>query len=75
VWVSQREYKRVGAVLSAAREQADLTQAALAKKLRKPQSFISSYERGQRRVDILEFIRIATTIGVDPVRLFAKIAS
>jgi transcriptional regulator with XRE-family HTH domain len=73
VWISQREYKWLGAMLLAAREDVGLTQKVLAKRLRKPQSFVSSYERGQRRVDILEFIRICAAIGIDPARLFAKV--
>ena len=34
------------------RERAGLTQEQLAKRLRKPRSFISNYERGQRRINV-----------------------
>jgi len=73
MWLQQREYSRVGAVLLEAREVRGLTQDQLAAKLRKPQSFISSYERGQRRVDILEFLTIVAAIGADPIKTFAAI--
>jgi transcriptional regulator with XRE-family HTH domain len=46
-------------MLIAAREQAGLTQVEVAKKLAKPQSFVSKYERGERRLDFTEFIELA----------------
>jgi hypothetical protein len=41
--------------------------------LHKPQSFVSSYERGQRRVDVLELMRIVDAIGGDPIQVFRQI--
>lgn len=73
MWVQQKLHKAVGDALTAARERAGLTQQELAKRLRKPQSFVSNYESGQRRVDVLELIRIAQGLGADPVRLFADV--
>jgi len=75
VWVQPKEYKIVGAALAAARERAALTQSQLAKLLRKPQSFVSSYENGQRRIDILELLRIAEALDADPRRVFSDILS
>jgi hypothetical protein len=34
--------------------------------LRTPQSFVLNYERGQRRIDILELLRIAKALKTDP---------
>ena len=62
VWVQQKEYRDVGAALAGARERAGLTQHQLAKALRKPQSFVSNYERGQRRIDVLEVLRIVESL-------------
>jgi transcriptional regulator with XRE-family HTH domain len=73
VWVQPREHELVGAVLAQARERAGLTQVQLAKLLRKPQSFVSSYERGQRRIDVLEMLRIVEALGGNPRRVFADI--
>jgi transcriptional regulator with XRE-family HTH domain len=73
VWVQPREHKLVGAVLARAREAAGLTQVQLAKLLRKPQSFVSSYETGQRRIDVLEMLRIVEALKGDPKRVFADI--
>jgi len=62
VWVQQKDYIDVGDALAHARERAGLTQQQLARLLRKPQSFVSNYERGQRRIDVLELIRIADAL-------------
>jgi transcriptional regulator with XRE-family HTH domain len=64
------EYARFVALLVAARRKADVRQQELAKKLGRPQSFIAKYEAGERRIDIIEFIAIASALGADPVRLF-----
>jgi transcriptional regulator with XRE-family HTH domain len=71
VWVRQQDYKIVGEALAAARKRAGLTQQQLAKRLRKPQSFVSSYERGQRRVDVLELLLIAEAMDRDPRQIFS----
>ena len=36
-------------------KKAGLTQAELSSLLNRPQSFVSKYERGQRRLDVVEF--------------------
>jgi transcriptional regulator with XRE-family HTH domain len=63
----------VGAALEAARRKANLTQVELAALLGKPQSVVSGYENGRRRVDVVEFLLIVRTIGADPVKIFAEI--
>jgi len=73
VWVSQKNYKGVGDALADARTRAGLTQSQLAKRLVKPQSFVSSYERGQRRIDVLELIMIVEALRQDPITIFAEI--
>jgi predicted transcriptional regulator len=44
-----------------ARKTADLTQHELAKRLRRPQSFVAKYEGGERRIDVVEFVTICRT--------------
>jgi transcriptional regulator with XRE-family HTH domain len=67
-------YAEVRAVLTAARREADAPQRRLAAQLGKAASHVSLIERGQRRVDVLEFYRIARALGADPVALFADLA-
>lgn len=73
MWVQTEEYKVIGAALGDARKAAGFNQQELAARLSKPQSFISSYERGQRRVDLLEFITIVSALEADPVQIFRRI--
>ena len=58
-----------------ARKAAGLTQHALARRLKKPQSFVAKYEGGERRVDVVEFIAIARALGADPLRLMTTLLS
>ncbi len=65
-------YRRLRAQLVAERKQAGLTQDAVAKKLSKPQSYVAKYERGERRLDIVELIEVSTAIGFDPVQFIRE---
>ena len=51
------------------RAKADLTQEKLAKRLKRPQSFIAKYEGGERRIDVVEFVAIAKAMGADPIEI------
>jgi transcriptional regulator with XRE-family HTH domain len=73
LWVETEHYRIVGTCLAAARRRANVTQDELAARLGKPQSFVSEYERGQRRVDVVELLVISRALGVDPVELFAEV--
>jgi transcriptional regulator with XRE-family HTH domain len=73
VWVNPKQHQAVGAALARAREKAGITQTQLARQLRKPQSFVSNLERGQRRIDVLELVRIVDALGADPEQLFLEI--
>ncbi|PJG55643.1 XRE family transcriptional regulator [Bradyrhizobium forestalis] len=66
------EYARLMALLVATRHKAGIRQQALAKKLRKPQSFVAKYEGGERRLDVIEFIAIAEALGADPLKLLRR---
>ena len=67
--VFSKKYDRFLNLLIRGRQVKGLTQAQLAKKLRRHQSFISKYERGERRLDVIEFLEVADAIGIDPADL------
>lgn len=52
--VHTTSYKNMLLRLKRARKKSGLTQADVAKKLGRPQSFLSKIENGERRLDVLE---------------------
>lgn len=73
--VFTRRYDRFRLLLIEARKAAGLTQGELAKKLSRPQSFVSKYERGERRLDVVEFLEVALAIGIDATNFIKKLDS
>ena len=57
--IYSKEYKAVLRKLKKARKKSRLTQVEIAKRLGKPQSFVSKVENGERRLDIIELKHIA----------------
>jgi transcriptional regulator with XRE-family HTH domain len=68
-------YATVVSALVEARKTAGVTQVELAARLSKPQSFVSKIERGERRIDVLEFCAIAKALGLRPAVLLDQIDS
>jgi transcriptional regulator with XRE-family HTH domain len=52
-------------MLVVARKAAGLTQVEVAQRLDKPQSFVSKYEHGERRLDFTEFVELADILSID----------
>jgi transcriptional regulator with XRE-family HTH domain len=71
--VFSRKHAQLRKVLVQARRDAGLTQVALAKKLGRPQSFVSKFERGERRLDVAEFLDVARALGIDPARTISEL--
>ena len=61
-----RSYGLVPVFLRRLREEAELTQRELGKRLKKPQSWIYNCETANRRVDVTEFVAWAKGCGVEP---------
>ena len=55
------------------RKQAGLRQWELAERLGEYQSFIARIEKGQRRIDVCEFLKIAKALKFDPGREISKL--
>lgn len=58
------EYQRLCALLRQLREEAGLTQVQVAAELGVPQSFVSKYESGERRLDVIELKHVAQALKV-----------
>jgi transcriptional regulator with XRE-family HTH domain len=69
----ERSYAAFTELLKEERRKAGLTQTMLAKKLRRPQSYVSKYERGDRRLDVIEFLEVARSIGFDAAEILSKL--
>lgn len=57
-------YKKLCQTLAEVRNRKGLTQAVVANRLGKPQSYVSKYESGERRLDVVEVLDIANVLGV-----------
>lgn len=55
--------------LRAARRAAGLTQVDVAQRLRQPQSYVSKYEAGTRRLDLVELVAVCAVLGIGVQRL------
>ena len=69
--IKTKEYARFIEKLRKARLEAGLKQIEVAKKLKRPQSYISRVESGEYRLDILEVKRFAKIYGKS-VEYFVK---
>lgn len=60
------QYASIRSLLVAERKAAGLTQQALADKLNRRQSYVSKFELGERRLDVVEFLEVLRAIGLEP---------
>jgi transcriptional regulator with XRE-family HTH domain len=59
--------------MRAAREARGITQLELARRLGKPQSYVSKAELGERRLDVVEFLHFIRAIEGEPLALLRDI--
>lgn len=71
--VFSQKYEAFRSLLISARKDAGATQQALAEKLGKPQSFVSKYESGERRLDLVEFLDVAVALQFDACEFINKL--
>lgn len=69
------KYQVFRQMLLDARKAKGLQQVDVAEKLGKTQSFVSKYERGERRLDFCEFVEVADALGLDPSKFIARYRS
>ncbi|MDD5451755.1 MAG: helix-turn-helix transcriptional regulator [Desulfovibrionales bacterium] len=69
--IYSQDQSRLQKLLKTARVEAGLTQAELAQHLGVNQSFVSKYESGERRLDLIELRNICKALGI-PLLSFVK---
>jgi transcriptional regulator with XRE-family HTH domain len=70
-----KQHEQLVELLTEARKSARLTQAQVAARLDRPQSFVAKYENGERRIDVVEFLAIAAALKADPVLILKRVAT
>ena len=66
-------HRAVVTVIAASRREANMTQEDLAKRLGWHRSTLAKIEAGERRIDVPEFISVATALKVEPDVLFGRV--
>lgn len=61
------QYRQVLGVLINARRKCGFSRSEFARLLGRPDYFVSQYEHGIRRLDVIEFVDVAEALGLDPV--------
>lgn len=60
------EYKRLLEWLRKSRKENGMTMRVVANELKIPHSWIGKVEIGERRLDIMEFVKLCRVLGADP---------
>jgi len=71
--IQDERYRALITAMIDARNRMGLSQATFASRLRKRQQFISKYETGERRLDVVEFIDVAVALGLDPFETLRRL--
>ena len=66
-------HQRLIALIIEAREKSGMTQTELAEVLGEYQSFVARLESGQRRLDVIEFIRLAEILNFDANKVITEV--
>jgi transcriptional regulator with XRE-family HTH domain len=69
---SADQQARLRASLLRTREQAQVTQTELARRLLRPQSYVSKVEIGERRLDVVEWLQWLAALEVEPTAWLAE---
>lgn len=67
------EYRAFVEQLIERRRAQGVTQTDLAKAIGKPQSFVSKYERYERRLDVAEYRAVLIALDADPKKAFSEV--
>jgi len=62
-------YARFRELIIQSRKDAKITQVELSERLGRPQSFVSKYESGERRLDVIEFIQVCDALNASSQKI------
>jgi transcriptional regulator with XRE-family HTH domain len=65
--ISDLRYRRLLGRLVEARKEMKLSQGEVAARLGRPQQFVSRYELGGRRLDVIEYVDVALALDLNPI--------
>ena len=71
--VFTKKYEAFRLLLIQYRQNQSITQTQLAQMLGRPQSFVSKYEIGERRLDVIEFLEIVHALNSDPYEFIKRL--
>ena len=63
--IFSRKYDAFRELITKSRLEASITQSVLAQQLNRPQSYVSKYESGERRLDVVEFLEVLEALNID----------
>lgn len=69
--IHDSRYRWMIAKLVQSRKEQGFSQEDVASRLGKPQQYVSRYEVGERRLDIVEFLDVALVLGIDGLEIAA----
>ena len=69
---NKQEYRLLQKLLRDTRKQAELNQSEVAELLGQPQSYVSKYESGERRLDLIELRQICKILNIPLTELVQR---
>lgn len=65
--------EQIQSLLRQVRSESGLTQTNVAERVGQPQSFVSKYESGERRLDVLELRAVCSAMGISLVDFIKRL--
>lgn len=72
--IGSARHEMLRKLIKSQRQQAELSQEEVAKRIGRGQTFVSAVERGQHKLGVLEFLEFAEAIGFDAPAALRRIA-
>lgn len=71
--IYSKEHTRLRTILRQERKKAGLRQSDLAKRTNRSQAYISKFENGDLRLDVIDFVKFCEVIGCNPSSILKEI--